>query len=75
MKREEVLEKLCSYDIRNPNCNYNICDKDDDLYKGGIGVEETHESCYCDNCFYGRHKLAEYILELLEKHELRNNKG
>ena len=54
MKIEEVLSRLCYYDIRNPD---------------GITLDEEipkeTNDCFCDNCFYGRDKLAKYILELL----------
>jgi hypothetical protein len=47
-----IYEKLCSYDKRNPDC---ILEEDE---------EKPREDCYCDNCFYGRHELAEIILDL-----------
>lgn len=50
-----ILESLCYYDIKNPNNNLDLLDKDD---------IPTKKDCYCDNCFYGRTKLAEKILEL-----------
>ena len=63
MTKELVFENLCYHDVRNP-------------YKIDIGEEEEkialmgqNETCYCDNCFYGRTKLAEYILELLKEKE------
>ena len=43
-------ENLCRYDPRNPD------------YDSENG--ERKENCYCDNCFYGRHQLANKILEL-----------
>lgn len=59
MERNKVLENLCYYDERNPN-NIKLDDEDFTYVK---------EDCYCDNCFYGKTKLAEYILELLDKKE------
>lgn len=64
MEIKEVLERLCYHDKRNPYWIENL-DDSDDVYIGGIGVNEDNKSCFCDNCFYGRTKLAEYILKLL----------
>jgi hypothetical protein len=47
-----ITEDLCDYDKRNP-----LYDSENEKSKG---------DCYCDNCFYGRTKLAEIILLLLE---------
>ena len=49
MTKDEVLSSLCYYDPRNP---------DYDAENG-----EKVKDCACDNCFYGRTKLAEHILE------------
>lgn len=57
MTREEVLENLCVYDLRNP---YYISPYDDDY-------REPRGNCKCDNCFYGRDKLAEALLNLMDK--------
>lgn len=57
MKKEEILSNLCYYDKRNPE--HTMFDLTDEEL-----VEARKKDCYCDNCFYGRHKLAEYILEL-----------
>ena len=58
-----VLEKLCYYDKRNPDSH---CDDEDEII-------EANDFCMCDNCFYGRTKLAEYIIEILKK-EIEWNK-
>ena len=50
MKETEILKNLCYYDDRNPNHNDGDRKKD----------------CYCENCFYGRTQMAEYILKLRE---------
>jgi hypothetical protein len=56
MTNKEVLSNLCYWDERNPV---------------GVTSQENEgkrtKQCFCDNCFYGRTKLAEYILELLIK--------
>ena len=53
------LEDLCLYDPRNP---FSMAHPDnypqDDLPK------PRQEKCTCDNCFYGRDKLALRIEEL-----------
>ena len=61
MEKNKVLENLCYYDIRNPN---NILEISDEL-----GHVKSQLDCYCGNCFHGKTKLAEYILELLDKKE------
>jgi len=53
MDKETILSKLCYYDPRNPNYDQENGDK--------------KNPCFCDNCFYSRAPLAEYILELLNK--------
>ncbi len=50
MKEIEILSRLCYYDKRNP-------DRDEE-------AEKPNKECFCDNCFYGRTKLAEHILKL-----------
>ena len=53
MTLEEVYENLCSYDKRSP------CYSDDLDRKPRL-------NCFCDNCFYGRDKLALELLKFLE---------
>jgi hypothetical protein len=55
MDIEEIKSNLCYYDERNP---YNNLQWDEKM---------PTKDCYCDNCFYGRTKLAEYILKLLNE--------
>lgn len=65
MTRKEVATRLCYYDLRNP---YGIVeDTTDEEDLDGLGNHER-KHCACDNCFYGRHKLADYILTLLDEH-------
>lgn len=62
MKLNEVLENLCFKDQRNPLFQ--------DLY--GVDISDGDPppipgvNCYCDNCHYGRDKLAVEILKLYE---------
>lgn len=50
MTIKEILENLCWYDKRNP-------DYDPET--------EKSEICYCDNCFYGRDRLANELLNIM----------
>lgn len=56
MSKEEVLQCLCYHDPRNPEC---VIDYDT------MQPYPKSDPCYCDNCFRGKTKLAEYILKLL----------
>ena len=53
MELIEVLENICCYGKRHPDYDPE-CDR----------VKQT--PCYCDNCFYGRDKLAKEILKYKE---------
>ena len=50
---EQVSFKLCYYDKRNP----------ESIERGS--PLRKNQSCYCDNCFYGRTPLAEELLKLI----------
>jgi len=54
MTEKEVKENLCWYDPRNPD----YANVEQYKYKG---------ECNCDNCFYGKTKLAKEILSLMEE--------
>lgn len=58
-QKEIALENLCYYDTRNPDC---ILDEDEIKER-----KKRKPNCSCDNCFYDRAKLAEIILNLIEK--------
>ena len=53
MSTEEILNNLCYYNKRNPN---GFSDDDD--------VQTNRDNCSCDNCFYGRNKLALEIIKI-----------
>lgn len=58
MLLSEVYTYLCVYDERNPHyINLDYLD-----YVPGV----PRENCFCDNCFYGRDKLAMEIIRLVE---------
>jgi len=59
MEYQEVVENLCVYDPRSPDYE-DICagmDKED--------IPPPRISCYCDNCFSGRDKLAVELLKYI----------
>jgi hypothetical protein len=67
MTNEEILQSLCYYDSRNPDCT--LDDEEIEVYKAKLlrdskklGYKKT---CSCDNCFYGRTKLAEELIKFL----------
>lgn len=70
MTIKQIYSNLCHYDLRNPNgINY----AQDNPEEYGFDKEEflklgnfAKKDCACDNCFYRRTELAEYIIELLE---------
>lgn len=57
MTLEEIKTNLCIYDTRNPD-HKDVCDDWTEL-------PEPRLHCCCDNCFYGRDKLAVEILTIL----------
>jgi len=56
MDRSEILSNLCSRDSRNPLF--------DDIYGWDDIKPVPREDCACDNCFYGRDKLATALLSI-----------
>jgi hypothetical protein len=58
----EILSKLCYYDTRNPDC----IAEDDEIEEHKKSISKTGK-CSCDNCFYGRTKLAEQIINNSDK--------
>ena len=63
MQLVEIYKSLCIHDKRNPNNPDNLYPFDKDKEE----VIEPRKDCACDNCFYGRDKLALEILRLREK--------
>ena len=60
MEMQKILESLCYYDKRNPDCTAD----DDYIESKKESLKKKNKSCSCDNCFYGRTELAEEILKL-----------
>jgi hypothetical protein len=64
MNLEEIKNELCYYDRRNPEAAIH---DDQSIEEHKLRLNKTGKGCSCDNCFYGRTPLANYILSLLEK--------
>jgi hypothetical protein len=60
MEEKEILENLCYYDKRNPDST--IDDEDIEAYHKSL--LKKNKTCSCDNCFYGRTKLANELLKI-----------
>ena len=63
------FEYLCTHDYRNPRGVMEFISEDE--LEDYPDSKSENKNCACDNCFYGRTKLALRILELEEnlKHE------
>lgn len=59
MNKIEILSNLCYHDVRHPDYNIEMDDPE----------ESSSRYCSCDNCFYGRTKLANFILDKLKSIE------
>jgi hypothetical protein len=55
-----IFTYLCAYDSRNPHFDMPTDDWEEQELKERLARPE----CYCDNCFYGRTKLALEIIRL-----------
>ena len=59
------LSKLCYYDLRNPDGLVTYSDfiyDEEEMKQFG---NHAQKDCSCDNCFYGRTKLTEQLLALV----------
>jgi hypothetical protein len=70
MTLEQIKINLCYYDDRNPDF---IITEEYGYDKEEIDAIGSYAkiNCSCDNCFYGRAKLAEYILKILKNENKR----
>ena len=68
MTLEEIKHNLCVYDTRHPEHG--------GFYRDEDKAREPRKNCWCDNCQYGRDKLAVELLkykDLLEKIMSKNS--
>lgn len=63
MSARPIEESLCTYDVRNPD-HATYTDEDCPPRQAG----EVRD-CSCDNCYYGRHRLAEQLIAATAKLE------
>jgi len=61
MTEQEIKENLCNYDLRNPDGVISYLGSDE-IKEENYGNYKK-ENCSCDNCYYGRTKLAEELLK------------
>lgn len=62
---EEIKSNLCYYDRRNPD--FQITEENDyDKEEIDATGDFARKNCACDDCFYGRSKLAEELLKYKE---------
>jgi len=69
MEATKILQSLCYYDKRNPDCTMDdegIEDHKTQLLKASKKLG-YNKDCSCDNCFYGRTELAEHIISIESK--------
>ena len=62
MTEKEIKEELCYYDLRNPENMVSYGLTKDEIKEEGYG-NHSKKDCYCDNCFYGRTRMAEELLK------------
>lgn len=62
MKMKDIASRLCNYDTRNPDGVITYL-TEDEIKEEGL-TTKAKDNCACDNCFYGRTVLAEYIIKL-----------
>lgn len=58
MSEREIKSELCYYAPENPNNNLGAYEDED--------YPQPRNECSCDNCFYGRDKLAMQLLQARE---------
>ncbi len=68
MELKEILSYLCYYDIRNTE---SPCSEEDREYRLKE-IERFNKTgkvyqCSCDDCFYGRSKLANELLKFVKQ--------
>ena len=60
-----VYDNLCYYDLRNPNGIKDYLEEEYGYSKEEMSKIGNHprKGCACDNCFYRRSKMAEFIIK------------
>lgn len=64
MDINKIKENLCIHDKRNPDYDF---ENDERILSDG-------KKCFCDNCFNGRHKLADELIKLIEIQKIQDLK-
>ena len=69
MTEQEIKGELCYYDLRNPDGvnAYGLLDAEE-IKEEGYGNHKK-DDCSCDNCFYGRTKMAEELLKVIKERD------
>lgn len=57
-----IYENLCYYDLRNPDGVNAVASLYDEEVLNLLG-NHSKPDCGCDNCYCGRAKMAEYIID------------
>lgn len=65
MTKNQILQNLCYYDEMNPDCVLDGEELKEYQEKINKNKKAGHTGCACDNCFYGRTRLAEEILRFI----------
>lgn len=58
MNEDEIRDNLCCYDERSPDYGDLLSSEDGDPQE----LPQPRVDCGCDNCFYGRDRLAVELL-------------
>lgn len=64
MTYNEILERLCTYDLRNPEGIISFYLDQEDIDEEIKYPERIN--CGCDNCYYGRTLLANELLKYVK---------
>ena len=67
MNREEISERLCVHDKRNPMY--------EDFFLFAEDPEPVINECSCDACFYGSAKIADFALKLMDAAQLMDKRA
>ena len=65
MTKKQILQNLCYYNEMNPDCVLDGEELKEEQQKIEKKKMAGLTGCACDNCFYGRTRLAEEILRFI----------